>query len=54
MADIVQQIASLKHGTFVRVKYRTDIKPAAKFKNYEIHKIVEADRKSTRLNSSHS
>lgn len=42
MTDIIQQIASLKHGAFVRVKYRTDVKPAAKFKDYEIHKIVEA------------
>ena len=42
MTDIIQQIVSLRHGTFVRVKYRTDVKPAAKFKNYEIHKIVEA------------
>lgn len=42
MADIIQQITSLKHGTFVRVKYRTDIKPAAKFKDYKIYKIVEA------------
>ena len=42
MADIIQQITSLKHGTFVRIKYRTDIKPAAKFKDYEIYKIVEA------------
>ena len=42
MTDIIQQIASLKHGAFVRVKYRTDVKPAVKFKDYEIHKIVEA------------
>lgn len=42
MADIIQQITSLKHGVFVRIKYRTDIKPAAKFKDYEIYKIVEA------------
>ena len=42
MADIIQQITSLKHGTFVRVKYRTDIKPAARFKDLKIEKIVEA------------
>ena len=33
MTDIIHKVASLKHGAFVRVKYRTDIKPAAKFKN---------------------
>ena len=42
MADIIQQIASLKHGAFARIKYRTDIKPAAKFKDFKIEKIVEA------------
>lgn len=42
MTDIIQQIASLKHGAFVRVKYRTEVKPAAKFKDFKIEKIVEA------------
>ena len=41
MADIIQQIASLKHGVFVRVKYRTDVQPSAKFKGHKIEKIVE-------------
>ena len=42
MTDIIHKVTSLKHGAFVRVKYRTDIKPAAKFKDYKIYKIVEA------------
>ena len=41
MADIIQQIASLKHGVFVRVKYRTDVQPSAQFKGHKIEKIVE-------------
>ena len=42
MADIIQQIASLKHGTFVRIKYHTEVKPSARFKDLKIEKIVEA------------
>ena len=42
MTGIIEKVKSLKHGTFVRVKYRTEVKPAAKFKDYEIYKIVEA------------
>ena len=42
MADIIQQITSLKHGTFVRIKYRTEVKPSARFKDLKIEKIVEA------------
>ena len=41
MTDIIHKVTSLKHGTFVRVKYRTDIQPSAKFKNHKIEKIVE-------------
>ena len=41
MADIIHQVTSLKHGTFVRVKYRTDVQPSAKFKGHKIEKIVE-------------
>lgn len=42
MNGIVEKVASLKHGAFVRVKYRTDVQPSAKFKNHKIEKIVEA------------
>ena len=42
MTGIIEKVKSLKHGTFVRVKYRTEVKPAAKFKDYKIYKIVEA------------
>ena len=41
MADIIHKVTSLKHGTFVRVKYRTDVQPSAKFKGHKIEKIVE-------------
>ena len=27
MTDIIHKITSLKHGAFVRVKYRTDVQP---------------------------
>ena len=42
MTGIIEKVKSLKHGTFVRVKYRTEVKPAAKFKDFKIEKIVEA------------
>lgn len=42
MTGIIEKVKSLKHGTFVRVKYRTEVKPAAKFKDLKIEKIVEA------------
>ena len=42
MAGIVEKIKSLKHGTFVRIKYRTDVKPSAKFKDCRVEKVVEA------------
>lgn len=41
MTDIIHKVASLKHGAFVRVKYRTDVQPSAKFKGHKIEKIVE-------------
>ena len=41
MTGIVEKIKSLKHGAFVRVKYRTDVQPSAKFKGHKIEKIVE-------------
>lgn len=41
MADIIHKVTSLKHGAFVRVKYRTDVQPSAKFKDHKIEKIVE-------------
>ncbi len=41
MTDIIRKVASLKHGAFVRVKYRTDVQPSAKFKGHKIEKIVE-------------
>ena len=41
MADIIHKVTSLKHGAFVRVKYRTDVQPSAKFKSHKIEKIVE-------------
>ena len=42
MTGIVEKIKSLKHGTFVRIKYRTDVKPSAKFKDCRVEKVVEA------------
>ena len=42
MSGIIEKVKSLKRGTFVRVKYRTEVKPAAKFKDFKIEKIVEA------------
>lgn len=42
MTGIIEKVKSLKHGTFVRVKYRTEVKPAARFKDFKIEKIVEA------------
>ena len=42
MADIIHKITSLKHGAFVRIKYRTEVKPSAKFKDYKVEKVVEA------------
>ena len=42
MTGIVEKIKSLKHGTFVRIKYRTEVKPSARFKDLKIEKIVEA------------
>ena len=42
MTNIIEKVKSLKHGAFVRVKYRTDVKPSAKFKDCKIEKIVEA------------
>ena len=41
MTDIIHKVTSLKHGAFVRVKYRTDVQPSAKFKSHKIEKIVE-------------
>ena len=41
MTDIIHKVTSLKHGAFVRVKYRTDVQPSAKFKIHKIEKIVE-------------
>lgn len=42
MTNIIGKVKSLKHGAFVRIKYRTDVKPSAKFKDCKIEKIVEA------------
>ena len=42
MNNIIEKVKSLRHGAFVRIKYRTDIKPSAKFKDRKIEKIVEA------------
>lgn len=42
MTNIIEKVKSLKHGAFVRVKYRTNVKPSAKFKDCKIEKIVEA------------
>ena len=42
MTNIIEKVKSLKHGAFVRVKYRTDVKPSAKFKDCKIEKIVAA------------
>ena len=42
MTGIVEKIKSLKRGTFVRIKYRTEVKPSARFKDLKIEKIVEA------------
>ena len=42
MTGIVEKIKSLKHGAFVRIKYRTEVKPSAKFKDYKVEKVVEA------------
>ena len=52
MADIIHKVASLKHGAFVRVKYRTDVQPSARFKGHKIEKIVETtlDINKFRLN----
>ena len=41
MIGVVEKVKSLKHGAFVRIKYRTDVKPSAKFKDYKIEKVVE-------------
>ena len=41
MTAIIHKVTSLKHGAFVRVKYRTDVQPSAKFKSHKIEKIVE-------------
>ena len=41
MTDIIEKVRSLRHGAFVRIKYRTDVKPSAKFKDCKIEKIVE-------------
>ena len=41
MTDIIHKVTSLKHGAFVRVKYRTDVQPSAKFKYHKIEKVVE-------------
>ena len=41
MVDLIHKVTSLKHGAFVRVKYRTDVQPSAKFKGHKIEKIVE-------------
>ena len=41
MTDIIHKVTSLKHGAFVRVKYRTDVQPSAQFKGHKIEKIVE-------------
>ena len=42
MIGIIEKVRSLRHGAFVRIKYRTDVKPSAKFKDCKIEKIVEA------------
>lgn len=42
MTGIIEKVRSLRHGAFVRIKYRTDVKPSAKFKDCKIEKIVEA------------
>lgn len=42
MTGIIEKIKSLRHGAFVRIKYRTEVKPSAKFKDYKIEKVVEA------------
>lgn len=41
MTGIIEKVRSLRHGAFVRIKYRTDVQPSAKFKNHKIEKIVE-------------
>lgn len=41
MTGIIEKVRSLRHGAFVRIKYRTDVKPSAKFKDCKIEKIVE-------------
>lgn len=41
MTDMIHKVMSLKRGAFVRVKYRTDVQPSAKFKGHKIEKIVE-------------
>ena len=42
MTDIIRKVTSLKRGAFVRIKYRTEVKPSARFKDLKIEKIVEA------------
>lgn len=42
MSDIVGKIVALRHGAFVRIKYRSDVAPSAKFKEHKIEKVVEA------------
>lgn len=41
MTGIIEKVKSLRHGAFVRIKYRTDVKPSAKFKDRKIEKVVE-------------
>lgn len=41
MIDTIRKVTSLKHGTFVRVKYRTNVQPSAKFKDHKIEKVTE-------------
>lgn len=41
MTSIIEKVKSLRHGAFVRIKYRTDVKPSAKFKDRKIEKVVE-------------
>lgn len=41
MDDIIGKIVELRHGAFVRIKYRSDVAPSAKFKDHKIEKVVE-------------
>lgn len=42
MNNVIGKIVALRHGAFVRIKYRSDVAPSAKFKEHKIEKVVEA------------